>query len=564
MDAEAILKNFEYLKDERKRFEAIWQDCEKKVAPVLREWEDEKPDAPYTIPKRITNKPTNYLNTCITGIAGYAMSPNIKWFKLSLQDPRLLEVSGVAQWLESCERILRRVFERCGLYRLGLHWLELSAIYGQSVILIEETHNSDAPLRYFVPEMHELFLDDDETGNTENVYRCYWSNIENVVNHYGIKAMHENIRKRVEEYQNNKGHAPGADMNMKLLHAVYLRRTGKPDYGEVAQNKKWASVVIDVANKHIIKESGYDDFPYAVFFWEKAGKPYGISPTMKAINDIAIYQQAYATLMTVAEYSANPAKNVPETLRGRENFQPGGFNYFRNPEQMASQIDVGTNYPITVQFVETLTQSIKEWYNVDFFLMLRQQTGLQNMTATAVAAMQGEQVALLAALVSNLYSGLDKVIQRTFDILAKKQLLPPMPPALKMMGGALKTDYLGVLAQAQKAAYEFMGVTDVLDISARFAQLAEAVPEYGEALSWIKPDVVYKKAIESRGAPMELLRTQEEHDALTREKQQREMAMMQMQAAAQQNQAILQNAQNLNTRVEPNSMLQGILGGGRR
>jgi hypothetical protein len=334
-------------------------------------------------------------------------------------------------------------------------------------------------------------------------------------------------------------------MNMKILHAVYMRRTGQPDYGETAGNKKWASVIIDVDNKHVIRESGYDEFPYALFFWEKRGKPYGLSPTMKAINDIALFQQTEQSRLTVAEYSANPAKLVPETMRGKENFQPGGYNYFRNPDMLARQLDVGTNYPITLQITEALAQNIKEWYNVDFFLMLRQYENVQNMTATAVSALQGEQTALLSALVSNLYSGLNKIITRTFNILAKKKLLPPMPFALQALGGGLKVDFLGVLAQSQKAAYEYAGIMDVMQVANQFAQFGKIDPEWMKAVNWVKPDVVFKKAIESRGAPAETLRTREEYEALIGGQEKKQAGIAQAAAQAQQDQAVLQNAQNL-------------------
>ena len=560
LKAEDILRKFEILKQDRRNFEPLWQECAWQVAPVLRDWDDEKRKDPYKLPKRITNKPTNYLNTCITGIAGYAMSPNIKWFKLSLDDKSLLERSGVQHWLERCEEVMRRTFERCGFYQKSLHWLEEAAIYGQSAMLIENLHGKDAPLRYSVPEVNELYLDDNETGETGVVYRAYWSDIENVVNHYGLNAMHETIRKTYEDF--SKEDVPLTDMSMKLVHAVYLRRPGKPDKDETVGSKKWASVIVDAANKHIIKETGYDEFPYAMFFWEKRGKPYGLSPTMKAVNDIAVFQEAHATLMTVAEYSANPSKNVPETMRGHENFQPGGYNYFRNPEQVASQIDVGTNYPITVQFTETLAQNIKEWYNVDFFLMLRQYENVQNMTATAVAALQGEQTALLSALVSNLYSGLSKIITRTFNILAEKRMFPPMPFALQYSGGPMKIDFLGVLAQAQKAAYEYAGIMDVMQVATAFAEFGKLDPRWAKVINWINPETVFKKAIESRGAPADALRTKDEYEQIVGRMEEQDAAAMEAQTQAQQRQAVLQNAKGLNDPVRPGSILGNIMRGG--
>jgi hypothetical protein len=281
---------------------------------------------------------------------------------------------------------------------------------------------------------------------------------------------------------------------------------------------------------------------------------------MKAINDIALLQQTEMSRLNLAEISGNPPKIIPERLQGKENFGPGGLNYVRSSDAPPTVLNAGANYPITIEITNSMAQNIKEWYNVDFFLMLRNYENVQNMTATAVAALQGEQTALLSALVSNLYDGLSRVIQRTFNILAKKRMFPPMPFALRVRGGAMKTDFLGVLAQAQKAAYEYTGITDVLQVAQAFAQFGKVDPEWGKAVNWLKPDTVFKKAIESRGAPADVLRTQEEYDALMAAMKKREDETAAAQGQALQNQAVLQNAQNLNERVKPDSMLAGLTG----
>jgi hypothetical protein len=158
---------------------------------------------------------------------------------------------------------------------------------------------------------------------------------------------------------------------------------------------------------------------------------------IKAANGIALCQSAgrqrtaIKETLRVARLSANPPKTVYDKYRGKENFNPGGISYVRTMDTAPQQLNMGDNFPITVEITRMLSQNIKEWYNVDFFLMLRQQQSLQNMTAAAVAALQGEQAALLSALATSLFDGLDRIIQRTFNILAKRRLLPPLPFALR-------------------------------------------------------------------------------------------------------------------------------------
>jgi hypothetical protein len=542
----------------------LWHEAEWNVAPVLRKWEDERPKDGYEIPKRITNRPTQFLNTCVTGILGYGMSPNINWFRLSLTDKEMNEADGVAQWLEKCEKTLRRTMETCGLYQQSQRWVYEAVIYGHSAMLIEELHNADKPIRYYTPPAQEFYLDQNETGETDTVYRAYWSDIENVIGFYGRKAVHEKTLERYDRYTekaaNGNFSGGGQDMSMKLLHAVFVRRTGKPEFGETVANKKWASFVIDVDNKHIIRESGYDDFPYAVFFWEKIGKPYGISPSMKAGNDIAMFQSASQALSEIQQGIARPHYILPESLRGKENFRPGGVTYIDNPATtIPQQLERPGGLPETLETLRFFEQAVKDWFNVDFFLMLRQQGISAEMTATAIAAMQGEQTALLSAIIANLFEGQSKIIQRTFDILAKKRLLPPMPFALQAMGGSLKVDYIGVLAQAQKAAYEYTGLQSVLGIANQYAQFAKIDPRFARVLDWLKVDSLFKKTVESLGVPKEVIRTESEYAEVQAGIDEREKAQAAETAAAQNQQAVMQNAQNLNRRVQPGSMLEGLL-----
>jgi hypothetical protein len=568
-EVNGILRRFEALKAERKNFEPLWHEAEWNVAPVLQKWENEKPKDGYEIPKRITNRPTQFLNTCMTGILGYGMSPNINWFRLALTKKELNEADGVAQWLEQCEKILRRVMETCGLYQQAQRWVYEAVIYGHSAMLIEELRGADKPLRYYTPSAQEFYLDQNEIGETDTVFRAYHSDIENVVNYYGRKAVHEKIREKYDRYiektESGQYCGYGQDMTMKILHAVFVRRTGKPEFGESASNKKWASFVIDADNRHVMRESGYDDFPYAVFFWEKIGKPYGISPSIKAGNDIAMFQAASEALAEIQQGIARPHYLMPEQLRGKENFRPGGITYIDNPGiTIPQQLERPGGLPETLETLRFYEQAVKDWFNVDFFLMLRQQGITAEMTATAIAAMQGEQTALLSAIIANLFEGQSKIIQRTFDILAKKRLLPPLPFALRVLGGSLKVDYIGVLAQAQKAAYEYTGLQSVLGIASQYAQFAKIDPRFARVLDWLKVDAMFKKTVESLGVPKEVIRTDEEYAEVQAGIDEREKAREAEQAEAVNRQALMQNAQNLNQRVQAGSMLEGLLSPSRK
>ena len=116
-----------------------------------------------------------------------------------------------------------------------------------------------------------------------------------------------------------------------------------------------------------------------------------------------------------------------------------------------------------------------------------------------------------------------------------------------------------MLAQAQKAAYEYTGLQSVLGIAGQYAQFAKIAPRFSRVLDWLKVDELFKKTVESLGVPKEVIRTKEEYAEAQAGIDEMEKEQAAEQAAVLNRQALMQNAQNLNTRVQPGSMLEGLL-----
>ena len=85
----------------------------------------------------------------------------------------------------------------------------------------------------------------------------------------------------------------------------------------------------------------------------------------------------------------------------------------------------------------------------DLFAQLEQIT--KEMTAYEVAARNSEKLQVLGPVIERLQNeALAPAIKRIFNILFRKNLLPPLPPSLQ--GIPLGIEYVGILALAQKAA----------------------------------------------------------------------------------------------------------------
>jgi hypothetical protein len=196
---------------------------------------------------------------------------------------------------------------------------------------------------------------------------------------------------------------------------------------------------------------------------------------------------------------------------------------------------------------------------VGFFLMLQQLT--RSMTATEVIELQGEKAAVLSTMVNNLNAALQKIVQRTVDILFRQGKMPERPAALLSKRSPMKVDFLGVLAQAQKKAHQTSGIMQGLQIASQIARIAQAVPQAMEAFDYVDFSVIVKNGFEAGGMSQIAIR---EDDDVRNIRAARAQAQAQAQAQAaelQQRQLVAQNYHKLNAPDRPGTALAALAGG---
>lgn len=544
-NSEEVLRDltvrYEELRQERVQFQPRWTEAQEFVDSAILDW-NTLGNVPKQ-PNRYSSLPCNYLNVLVNGLVGYSISPNIVWFKLSLADQTKLNLYGVKDWLETCEEIMLAKFNASNLYTQASKFITDAAVIGHGVMLIDEDIKQQR-LRYTKLPANEIYLDINEYGEVDTVYRRYNMTIRNCVSFFGEDKLDSKI---VDEYKDpKKWNHP-----VEIIQAVFPRKEYDPEYKD-AKNKPVAVYWIDNTNHKIIDESGYDDIPYAVFYWDRLpGFAYGTSPAQNAICDIKGLNIAKKTSWTIAQTSAEPPMKISEDIR-EVNITPRGHTYVTSADQIIEPIRTGDNYPITLEVLEGMKQDIKDWFNVDFFLMLQQKTA--QMTATEVMELQGEKAATLSNLIVNLNEALLKIIQRSFDILMRSGELPPPPMSLVQEGGAggMKVDFVGPLAQAQKKYHTMGGTLQALNTAGPIMQM---FPNAGD---YIDGDVLMKAALEGQGMPQRVIR---EDDDVKKLRQQRIEEQQQAAAAAQQQQmaqALMQNANKLNQPVEQNSLMEEL------
>ena len=532
------MQRLDEMKDIRVKFESDWTAVQQYVAPSVYSWSDR--DAIPSAPKRFASEPCKYMKTLVSGLIGYSISPSIKWFKLTLDSREALDRYGVKDWLEQCDQTAVDAFVRSNLYKEVSGFIEDAVVLGHGVMLIDEDLEENK-IRYTHQRASEIYMDINGYGTVDTVFREYHLTLRQLAKLYGPENLAPVLRQDWEMKKN-------LGQKVNIVFAVYPREDYDGDAKD-SKNMPWAAVTIDTMNQHVIQESGYKEFPYAVYEFKRVpGYPYSESISKDAMPDIRFLNVAKETSLKIAQTSAEPPMKASSNLKNIS-VVPKGLTLLDDPSDVIEPIKMGDNYPITLEVLQDLKQTIKDWFQVDFFLMLEAAENKQ-MTATEVMERQGEKAAVLSDLIVSMNDALSQIIKRTFDLLWDRGEIPPAPESLGGSGAKMKIDFDGPLSQAQKKYYSTGTITTALQAAAPIMQM---FPNAGD---YIDADILMKKTLENTGMPESVIREDKDVEKI---RQQRQQAELQAQQAAQQQQmqeSLMNNYDKLGTTPQNGSAIQ--------
>lgn len=527
------------MKNIRIKFEPGWSEAQHYIAPSIYPWSDR--DAIPETPVRFASEPCKYMKTLVSGVVGYSISPAIRWFSLGLEDQDILDEYMVKDFLEDAEVKLVAEFNRSNLYRAVSGFIEDAMILGHGVLLIDEDKKT-GKLRYNHQKAAEIYMDIDASGEVDTVFREYRMSLRQMVQQFGLENLCERMR---SDYKDPKKR----NNRYNILFAVLPREEFNEELDD-AKNKPYAAYYIDLDNNHIIQESGYEEFPYAIYLFKQiTGYAYSESLAKDAIPDVKFLNVAKETSIRIAQTSAEPPMKASSHLK-QISVVPRGLTLVEKPDDVLEPIKTGENYPITLEVVQQILQTVKDWFNVDFFLMLERAENKQ-MTATEVMERQGEKAAILSDLIVSLNNALGQIIKRSFNILNRQQKFKEIPEALAET--AMKIEYEGPLAQAQKKYYSTGTIQQGIQAAAGVMQL------FPESADWIDQDELMKKTMENTGMPQSVIREDRDVEKIRKERAQAQQQAMQQQIALQQQQNLMQNADKLGKAPEDNSFMQELM-----
>ncbi len=458
------------------------------------------------------------------GMQAYMSGPQTKWFTLGLKNKNLLEQKHIRTYLRDAEDVLYSMINGSNFYQEDVEgYLGLGSI-GTDILYGEEDLKEG--IRFDCLNIENVVVLNDAAGRVNHAYIEYEFDAEQAIGKLGPA-----VGQKVQEC-----YAKG-DYTTKFKYLFCITPRSVYDGSKRdAKNMPYAALWVDRQTRNVVRESGFREFPLFVSRFAKSkGSPYGYSPEMNVYADIKMLQQMDKANILGAQMSVLPPKEVPDEAFMRPyNFNPNGIN-IKNagyPNEHIVPIHSGANVQIGLEFIERKERKIEQAFYNDLFLAIEQ---AGKMTATEVNIRNNQRMQMLGSAIGNIMrEKLSPVIGRCFQIAARNNMLPKIPPDL--MTEEYIIEYISPLARAQKAL-ELNNINDAMAIIASFATVSPDV------LDKIDFDNLIDEVAEITNVSPSIIRDDAEVEELR-------AARAEQQAMAQQMTALQQGTEMVKTGAE--------------
>lgn len=523
--AKRILQVADSLKAERQDFDNLAQRLVDYAIPFYNINRESNPTIRYAEDIYDTElEQANFI--CASGTVTNTSPATERWF--AFEAPSILRArfggAGVAdEWFQQCTEIVQRELSLSNFYS------EVQAVHRERGLLpagcLMLDEGDDSLLHFTSIQYGTYCIAESSKGRVDTIYREFKLTARQAKQEFGEDNLGPKIRDCL-----NSDDATKHNEKFCFIHAVYPRADSERDpYRRTPDNKPWASCTVCKEDQHIVRESGYDEMPYAVTRWEKwPGFVWGWTPGFRVLPIVRSLNFNEKQLDLLVERMVDPRILVPQSLIGLVDFKAGGLTPFDEnvangkPEEWmtSGRFDVGNERS------EQRRAAIRKAFHNDLFQMFSSLE--RDITAYQAAQQVGEKLDVFIPIFQTITTELlAPILLRAFGMCLRAGYLPPAPAEVMVPttnGVGLVTpqvSYHSKMALAIKSL-ENRALDNYLG---RMAPLAQAKPEI---MDWINDDTLVPDSARNEGLPARWIRTKEQVDAM---RQARAEAIQQQQAA---------------------------------
>lgn len=513
--ASELIQRADRLKSDRSNFDTQWQEIADLMRPGRAEFTRERAAGEKRMQQIFDGTALGSIENFASGMWGMATSSSTDWFALRHPDDDLQEQEAVAKWMEAATAKMRRIFAaNGGRFYTAAHDLYADlAAFGTGVFFCEGRDR--AGVFFTCRHLAECYAAENEDEQIDTLFRRFNYTARQAVRKWQDKVS-SNVKSAAERTP---------DQKFTFLHAVFPRDDHDPRALD-QRRLPYRSVYVELDGKKVLSEGGYEEFPYQVPRWSTNSRGlYGDAPAFLALPDVKSLNAMEKAGLSAQQKSLDPPLLAADEQRIRGiKTHPGSIIYGAVDAQgrpLIQALGNATNWRVEQAVTEQKRQAIRE----AFFFALMQMAQKPNMTATEVMAMQEEKMRLLGPHLGRLHAEfLDPLVTRVFNIAARQQMLPPLPPELAN-APAFRVEYISPLARAQK--------TGEAQAVLRFMQpMAQMMPIAPEIMDNVDTDETARRLADGFSAPASIMRDPKKVAAIREQRaqaqaQQAMMAQMQ-------------------------------------
>ena len=452
-----------------------------------------------------------------SGFMNYLTPPTSKWARLRHRDPALTQNKAVGEFFDQVMEETMHALNRSNFYDQMFPSYKSSGVYGTALLFEEEDVEDD--IRFHNMPLKQVCIVEDARGRVCRYYIEFEYTASQAATRWGEENLPTTLK---EEIRDQKGDSKKHKF-LLFIADRYRREIQKTD----KKNMPIEAVWIFVEGKTILEESGYNEFPaFCHRFDKRPFVSWGFSPGMKALPFARLLNATAKTnLRTMMKHTDPPIAVPHNAFIAPFNMNPRAINvYKKDAMQDGKDIFAFGNFgdpTVGLQAVEYYSSKVKTLMFQDTFLAFSNIT--KDMNNPEIMERINEKMTMLGPAVGRyLDEVISPIIQRTVGILFRRGKLPD-PPVELMMDPGYEIDFIGVLAQAQRRA-ELNTLVTGLTMMGNMAQFAP------EVLDKIDPDKVTDEVWAITGAPVKVLR---DDDEVRQIREGRAQASMQQQEMAE-------------------------------
>ena len=455
--AKEVIGLWDRLDSDRSVWRVHWQECADYMQPARRDYTNNPTPGSKRMQNVFDATPVWALEQFAAGVHARLCSPTLRWFNLKPDDDRLAQNQDVMAWFDDTTERMYNIFAgaRHNFASQSYEMFKDIGLIGTGVMAVLESGRSG--ILFSTRHLKECVIQENEEDRVDTLIRKWTYTAKQAFQAWGVKAGPKVLDALDKD--------PSQKFN--FLHSVrprLKRDNARPD----ARNMAYESLYVAVDDGTVIKESGFQEFPYLVpRFSKAAGETYGRGPGMMALPDVKMLNEMAKTTLKAAQKVVDPPLQVPDDgfLLSIKTL-PGSLNYYRpGSRDRVEPIQTHGDVRLGLDLLNYYAQRIIRTFYVDLMMAPGDQNDPtaspgKGVTATYVTNQRDLNMLLLSPMLARQQSEfLGPLIDRVFPIMWRQSAalkfgpgswLSRPPP--EVSGAGMQAEYVSPIAVAQRAS----------------------------------------------------------------------------------------------------------------